>query len=266
MYQQAVAGPRKEAIARAAYDVAAQQAVVHRIEGDLRKTAIRAPFAGYVTKRHTELGEWVTVGGSIVELADLSRVLVRVDAPESILPFLAVGASARVWIDALGHSFPGTIKHVIRSADLNARTFPVEIEVVNDGDQLATGQFARVTVPAGETEPTVTVPKDAIVERDGTTYVGLIIPGHDGGSAGILAAVTVGADVGDWIAITSGNVRPGMRVVTRGTERILPFPNKVVIVDHNGTPIEAAAPPDGADKSKTPQHHGDRKADAVGSH
>lgn len=254
LYEQAVSGPRKEAIARAAHDVSAQEAVVRRLEGDLRKTAIRAPFTGYITKRHTEQGEWVTSGGRIVELTDLSRVLVRVSAPESILPHLTVGASTRVWIDALGRSFAGAIKHVIPSADLTARTFPVEVEVVNTDELLAAGQFARVTVPAGRSAPAVTVPKDAIVERDGTTYVGVMMPGSDGGEAAMLQPVTVGADVGDWVAINSDNVRSGTRVVTRGTERILPFPTTVVVVDSAGTPVPADHAPGG------------QKADAGESH
>ncbi len=266
IYHQAVAGPRKEAIARAAYDVAAQEAVVRLIEGDLRKTAILAPYTGYITNRQTEQGEWVTAGGSIVELADLSRVLVRVDAPESILQYLALGSPARVWIDALGRSFDGSIKHVIRSADLSARTFPVEIEVANPNGMLAAGQFARVTVPAGKSAPVVTVPKDAIVERDGVTYIGIVMPGREGGSAAMLRAVTLGADVGEWIAITSGNLRPGSRIVTRGTERILPFPNKVVIVDEAGTPIAADPQPGGSHQKPATSGHGDRKADAGNSH
>jgi len=239
MYEEAVAGPRKETIAQAAYEVAAQEAVANRLASDVRKTAILAPFTGYIVKRYTEVGEWIQAGGDVVQLADLTTALVRADAPEAILPYLTIGAEARVWIDALGRSFPGTIKHVIPAANLAARTFPVDVEVDNTEGVLAGGQFARVTVPAGAQGQVVAVPKDAIAERDGVTYVGVVMPGHDGGTTGMLVPVVRGADVDDWVTITSGTIAPGQRVIIRGNERLLPFPMPIEIVTADGSPVAA---------------------------
>ena len=253
-YNLAVEGPRKEAVARAAHDVAEQQAIADRAARDLVKMVIRAPFAGYIVDRRVEVGEWVVVGGAVVEMVDLSSVLVRVDVPESALPYLAVADAARVTIDALQRSdasvsefasvssFDGKIKHIIRQADENARTFPVEIEIDNHDGLLAGGMFARVTLSAGATVEAVAVPKDAIVERDGTAYVALVIPGRGGGMAGILQPVTVGIAIDDWITITSANLRPGSQVITRGTERIPPFPTPIEIVDEHGTPVAMPGP------------------------
>jgi len=240
-YDLGVSGPRIEVIAQAAYEVAEQQAVVDRIACDLSKTEIHAPFAGYVIERVAEVGEWIPAGGQVVELVDLSSVLVRVDAPESALPYLLVGESANVRIDALEASFPGRIKHTIRQADERARTFPVEIEVENREHLLASGMFARATVPAGPKSSVVAVPKDAIVERQGLPSVAVVVPGEHGGMVGILTPVSVGTDVGDWIAITSGNIDAGTDVITRGNENILPFPTPILVVDESGTPTTPPA-------------------------
>ncbi|UCE60165.1 MAG: efflux RND transporter periplasmic adaptor subunit [Phycisphaerales bacterium] len=240
-----VAGPREEVVAQAAYELAVQQARTDRIESDLRKAEIRAPFTGYVTARLTEVGEWIDAGGPVVEMIDLSTVLVRVDAPESALPYIKVGEKVRVQVDALKQSFDGRVKHVIRQADDSARTFPIEIEVDNSGQLLAGGMFARATVSAGPSSNVIAVPKDAIVERDGVANVAMVVPGEHGGMVGFLVGVTVGADVGDWIAVTSGTIQPGFQVVTRGNENIPPFPTPVVVVDEQGTPVAvpASAPP-----------------------
>ncbi len=242
-YDEAVAGPRKEVIAQAAHTAAAQKAIVDRLLSDVAKTMIRAPFAGVVTQRFTEVGEWIPAGGPVVELADLQTVLVRIDAPESAFRYLAVGDKAHVFVDALRKSFTGTLKHIIPQADPNARTMPVEIEVENKDRSLAVGMFARVTITAGPKENTVAVPKDAIVERDGIPYVALVIPAQQG-FAGILQAVTVGSDIQNWIAVTSGNIKSGMQIITHGNERILPFPTPIEIVDDHGTPV--ALPGDGS--------------------
>lgn len=244
----ALAGPRPEIIAQAAHDVQEQRATAARIETDLNKTVIRAPFDGYVVSRAVEVGEWVAAGGTVVTMVELGTVLVWVDAPESAFPFLEVGARARVKIDALGRFFEGTIKHMMREADRAARTFPVEIELSNPDDVLAAGMFARATIPAGPDRPALAVPKDAIVTTGGTDHVGVMVQGPQGPSA-MLVPVVVGNSVGDWLTILSGNVKEGGDVVIRGTENLLPFPMPVVVVDAQGTPVAAlpqstAPPPD----------------------
>jgi len=241
-YQLGVLGPRKEVIQRAAFEADAQQAVVDRIKSELDKTAVYAPFPGFVASRSAELGEWLAVGGEVVELVDLSSVLVRVNTPESALPYVRVGDAARVHVDAVGKTIAGTVKHILRQADASARTFPIEISLPNDAGILAAGMFARATVPSGESKPMVAVPKDAIVEKNGTAHVAMTMPNRQGGLSGMLMPVTTGSEVGDWIAITSGNVHPGMGVITRGNERMLPFPQAIVIVDEHGTPLPDAAP------------------------
>ncbi len=232
-----VNGPRREVISEAEHAVAEQRAVVASAKADLSNATIRAPFAGYVVQRTVEVGEWVAQGGKVAELIELSTVLLRVDAPESAMPYLTVGNPARIQIDALKRSFEGRIKHIIPQADPRARTFPVEVEVDNGERLLAAGMFARVTLTGGAAEPVVAVPLDAIVERAGVAYVATVIPDQSGGKAGVLLPVTVGAEVGDMIAITSGNVAPGMQVITHGNEHILPFPTPVEIVDPTGSKI-----------------------------
>ena len=241
-YEEAVNGPRKEVIAQAAFEVKEQQALVNRLQTDLKKTAIRAPYAGYVLELATEVGEWVGLGGEVLELADLSTVLVEVGAPEYALPFLQLGDPARVQVDALERSFEGTVKHVIRQADPEARTFPLQIEIDNTERLLAGGMFARATFRAGTPRETVAVPQDALVEQRGIPHVGLVMPGQQGGMTALLVPVTVGLTTEGWTPITSPNVQPGMTVVTHGNERLYPFPSPILIVDEQGRPVQTAAP------------------------
>lgn len=236
-YDEGVAGPRNEVVAQAAFDAAAQKAVVERIKSNLAKTVIRAPFTGFVVRRVTEVGEWISSGGSVVEMADLSTVLVRVDVPEPFFPYLAIGDPARVKVDALEQSFDGTIKHIIPDADLSARTFPMEIELGNSARKLAGGMFARATVTAGPKKKVLAVPKDALVEHDGVDYVAVAMPGEQGALMGMLTAVLVGSDVGEWVSVKAESLRPGSMVITRGTEQIMPFPSPIVIVDELGNPV-----------------------------
>ena len=228
-YDAATAGPRREVIDQARFDVAEQQAVVDRYAHDLAATEIRAPFAGHVVQLHTEVGQWMAQGGAVAEMIDLSSVLVRVDVFEKSIAYCRAGDSASVKVDALDRTFNGTITHVIRQGDPAAHTFPVEIEVINESQLLAAGMFARVTLVGGPTAEAVAVPKDAVVQRRGVDYV-CRVHSDERGAKAIPIPVTLGGDIGDWVAITSGNLAPGMEIVISGNERIS-YPKSVVIVD-----------------------------------
>jgi HlyD family secretion protein len=227
-----LAGPREEVIAQARHAVAEQAAVVDRVKTEIAKTEIRAPFTGYVVRRFAEVGNWLAVGGNVVELADLSTVLVRIDVPEQAIPYADVGSRASVLIDALNERFGGRIKHIIPQADPAARTFPVEIEVPNPDARLKAGMFARATVVTGPEKQMVAVPKDAISQQMGASYVAVVRPGQGGQMMAYPTPVSVGLDISDWIAITSGNIPEGTEVVVRGNEMITlmmaPAPVQVV--------------------------------------
>lgn len=252
---------------RAQHEIARQRAVIDRLQTEIDKTRILAPFSGFIVRRDAELGEWVQTGGNVVELSDLSEVLVEINVPEKSIPYVHEGDPASVKIEALNQSFDGRIRHVLLQADPTARTFPVEVAVSNPGyveqngemvprkvierrrgedtgpattkpsdddgnaSLLAGGMFARVTVKAGPDAMTPAVPKDAIVTRQGVDYVAMVTPGREPGS--LMAApmpVTTGLDIGNWIAVTSGNLPPGARVVTKGNENIL-YPSPIRIVE-----------------------------------
>lgn len=227
-YDKAVAGPRAEVIAQATHELAQQKALVKRAELDFQKARILAPFDGFVVARHAEVGNWLQVGGAVVELANTSSVLVKVDAPESVVPYTAVGAEVAVRIDALKKRYRGHIKHVVPQADEAAHTFPIEVEVANPDYELKSGMFARVTVPAGKDEMATVVPKDALIESDGSIFVAMVVDSEQGKMA-VPVPVTLGADQNDVIAITSNNLPPDATIVVYGNER-LTYPQPVVPV------------------------------------
>jgi multidrug efflux pump subunit AcrA (membrane-fusion protein) len=249
-HAEAVAGPRAEVIAQARFDVAEQEAEIARLQTEIDKTLIRAPFTGFVTVRTTEVGAWLSVGDPVVELIDLESVLVRVDVPEAAIAYATAGSETSVRIDALREAFSGAIRHVIPQADMAARTFPVEIELANPERRLKAGMFARATVPAGPQTEQLAVPKDAIIENRGLVQVALIVPGKDGKMA-VPTSVTLGADAGEWVAVTSGNVPAGAELAVYGNERLL-YPQPVIVVNtpaEAGPAAPAATPADAATSS-----------------
>jgi multidrug efflux pump subunit AcrA (membrane-fusion protein) len=216
----AVNGPRREELARARYDVAAQEAVVRRLQRDLERTKIRAPFDGFVVARRTEVGEWIDEGGPVCEMVALDTVKVRADVPESAVSFSRAGAPATVYFEALDKTYSATISRVIPRAEPAARTFPVEIDLPNPNHTLLAGMFAWTYVPAGPKGQRLMVHKDAIVSRGLSKQVFVVRPGPDDAKLAIPTPVTTGLEIAEEIEIQAPGIQPGDLVVTRANERL----------------------------------------------
>lgn len=215
-------GPRAEEIARARHAVAAQKATVARLQRDLNKTQIRAPFDGVLVRQDVEVGEWIEAGGPVGELIALKRVEVRVDVPESAVPYSVPGAPASVRIDALDRTLTAAIARTVPLANPAARTFPVEIDLDNPDGQLLPGMFVRVDVPAGPDAARLLAPADAIVPQGVNSIVFVLRQqAPDAPPLAIPTPVETGLQVGDAIEVRSTALSAGDQVVIRANERLM---------------------------------------------
>ncbi|MGH9749704.1 MAG: efflux RND transporter periplasmic adaptor subunit, partial [Candidatus Polarisedimenticolia bacterium] len=193
-------------------------AEIERLRYELDRSVIRAPFAGIVVAERTEVGQWLGVGGEVVELMSLEELEVRVEVPERYFRNMKPRGKATVTFEALpGVEVQGTVSAIIPRADTQARTFPLKVRIPNRGGRIAPGMLAHVTLSAGESYRATVVPKDAVV-RQGSEQIVFTING-DGTVE--RAAVTTGSGVGEWVVV-EGPVKPGQKVVTRGNERLMP--------------------------------------------
>ncbi|MDA1202472.1 MAG: efflux RND transporter periplasmic adaptor subunit [Planctomycetota bacterium] len=224
----AEAGPRREEIAQAAAAVAVQEAEVERIDDQLAKHTIRAPFAGWVVERFAEKGQWLSQGSLVARIAELDRVKIVAEVPEMSVRFLSPGAEVRLEFDAApDQTWVGHVARVVPQADVLSRSFPVEVLLDNrvaDGEPvLKGGMLARAWLPVGKTGSATVVPKDAVVLGGFRPFVYLIEPAGADATTGTVRPVDValGVAVEGHVEIRGG-LEPGQFVVTRGNERLRP--------------------------------------------
>jgi len=219
-------GPRKEQIAQAAAAAAVQEAEVQRIDDQLAKHTIRAPFSGWVVERFTEKGQWVARGGLIARIAELDTLEIEAQVPESSVAALREGAQVRLEFDAAtDQAWIGTVARVVPQADLLSRSFPVRIRLENqivDGvPTIKGGMLARAWMPVGAAGSVMVVPKDALVLGGPKPLVFCIDPSSPTTGAVRPVEVALGAAVEGHVAVRGG-LEPGMLVVVRGNERLRP--------------------------------------------
>jgi RND family efflux transporter MFP subunit len=228
----AEAGPRAEQIAQAAAAVAVQEAEVERIDDQLGKHIIRAPFDGWVVERFAEKGQWLARGGLVARIAELDTVEVEVRVPEVSIGAIVAGADVRLEVDAApAHTWLGTVAKVIPQADVLSRSFPVRIAVENRIEHgvpmLKGGMLARAWLPAGKAGRVTVVPKDAIVLGGPQPLVYVVAPeaavAPTGTATGTVRAapVALGAAVEGNVEIRDGLPADAL-VVIRGNERLRP--------------------------------------------
>ena len=210
---------------------------IARIDHDIARSAITAPFDGVIIAKHTELGEWLGVGDEVAELMSLADLEVVANVPEQYFRQVRLGGAATVEFEALpGGQIPGQISALIPRADPQARTFPVKIRFSAGDRRIGAGMLARVEIAglgagAGAARSATIVPKDAIVRRGPQTFVYVL----NGEGSVDPAPVQPGAGVGAWIEV-AGPVLPGAKVITRGNERLQPGQRVI------GEPVEYALP------------------------
>jgi RND family efflux transporter MFP subunit len=193
------------------------QAEIEYLQYQIEQKKILAPFDGHVVQEHTQVGEWVSAGGPIVTLLDLSHIRIRVDVPERYVVMLQNKDKVKVAIRSLSDDFlAGKIDAVLAQGNPDARTFPVRIDLANPGMKIMSGMEAVVRFDLAEKKQTLIVPKDAIVSagndrmvyvvREGQAFPVIVsIEGYYDGNAGV-----------------QGALQPREQVVIRGNERLRP--------------------------------------------
>jgi HlyD family secretion protein len=260
-YDLVLAGPRVEAQRQAEARRDAQQHQVEFLKAEREKRITRAPFRGVVVEEHTQSGQWLSKGHSVVTLADLLdevEVIAKVDQRE--LGNVQIGSTVKVWVDGVTpHEWTGTVAALVPRSEWEAgsRLFPVKVAVPNQvaeiGGQmqavLREGMLVRVAF-AGPPHEATLVPKNAIVRSETASRMYAVVPGDkpDNGKARPII-VQEGEAFGDRIEILNSDLQPGMQVVTEGAERLTPFADILIQSD---APAAGASPAGAAPAAQKP--------------
>jgi RND family efflux transporter MFP subunit len=200
------------------------KAEVERLELELKKSLIRAPFNGLVVKRHVDRGEWLSEGDPVAIIAKDDVVDIIVNLPERIIREVKIGVNVKV--TAGGKELSGKIITVVPKGDIATRTFPVKIRMPNTMS-LIEGMTARVRLPTGTAVKTLIVPRDAVIPVFGRTVVFAVID-----SKARMIPVDIIGYAGLTIGVAAQGLKGGMMVVVKGNERLRD--GQMVLVDKRG--------------------------------
>jgi len=246
---------RRAILAEADANLATDRAELALAQRTLEDMTVKAPFAGRVVIKHTELGQWVSVGDPILTIVSLTDLEARADIPERSVGALgAPGSPIEVDVPALGQRLTGTLIEIVPTADSLSRLFPIRVKINDPKGRLRPGMSLSALVPTGEVAPSTTISEDAILRNAAGEYVYF-----DAGGFSQVAPIVRLFTANSRVIIRSPVLRPGMLVVTEGNERMYPGqPLNVLNADLFPEILErqAAAQSQGAPPAADPEGEG----------
>ncbi|UCI23498.1 efflux RND transporter periplasmic adaptor subunit [Mesorhizobium sp. B2-8-5] len=184
------------------------EAAADRLQAELDRTTIRAPFDGIVSSKPAVTGSIVQAGTELMKIIRDGRLEVGVLVPEKDLAAISVGQAANI-IDASGRAFSGSVSSIAETVNATTRLATVYV-AVGEGSGLKPGMFARVTIETASSRR-LAVAETALVWHDSKPAVFVI----DGESKVSARPVATGARQNGRVAIESG-LSEGEQVVVAG--------------------------------------------------
>jgi RND family efflux transporter MFP subunit len=204
----------------AQHELARLDARMHGIERELTECEVRAPFAGVVTERFVQRGEWVQTGAAIAHLVDTEHLELKVLAPLVLAGNVRAGSA--LTIRGNGAEQRGNVRAVVPVGDERSRQF--ELRLALPGSYALVGTALEAELPEARADEALTVPRDALVLRQDRTYVMRV----KSDNTAERVEVKPGATHESRVAV-SGALAAGDRVVVRGAERLEPGQSVIVV-------------------------------------
>jgi RND family efflux transporter MFP subunit len=148
------------------------QARREEVRINLANTRIVSPVNGFVASRRLDAGAYVSPNAPLVSVVDIQTVRIVANLVERDLTHVSTGMDAAVNVDAFpGEVFKGRVARIAPILDPATRTAQMEVEIPNADFRLKPGMYARVEFTVRQHDDALIVPRNAIVDLEGTRGV-----------------------------------------------------------------------------------------------
>lgn len=199
----------------------ATRAAAREQEAVLARHTLRAPFAGVISQRQTELGEWVNPGNGLLELVATDNLRFDFRVAQEYFGALSPETPVEMSLDAAPDSaIAGRIAAIVPVKNPGARTFLVRVVADSDGNELITpGMSVRGRLEIDVGRVGLVVSRDAIIRfPDGRRTVWVV---DSSGERTIVEErlVETGLEFNGLVEISRG-LSEGDVIVNRGNETL----------------------------------------------
>lgn len=199
----------------------AQQGI-YAMEKQRNDLVLSAPRSGIIGYRQVEVGSMVSAGTKLLSIVDNSNIYVDCQVAEQDLGVLVPGMDVAVQLESLGKTVQGKVIYISPASDSQSQAFSLRILLNNPDGTIKSGMFARAVIQAVLRPDTLVVPKEALLEKNGQSYVFVI----NGQNEAEQRSVQVGARGDQNVEILNG-ITEGEQIAVSNLARLR---DKLVIV------------------------------------
>lgn len=192
-------------------------------QAQLDNLLLRTPRSGEIGFKQAEIGNIAQAGQKLLSVIDMSEVYVDYTISERDLAAFMVGQMIEVNVDSLGKAYTGKVTYISPASDINQQ-FTIRIQLNSPDDKLKAGMFVRSVVEAEVKADVIAVPKEAIMNRNGKTYLFVVNEKQEvkeqevvlGATGDTVVEILKGIEVGNKIAITNiSRLRDGIKLAPK---------------------------------------------------
>lgn len=180
--------------------VSSAQTRVNLAQTFQKELILRAPFPGVITQKFVEVGELVSPGNTVLELADMSILKVNTSIPDTFIGKIKKGMKADILLDGISGTYQGEISKIYPSVDSQTRNLGIEITFLDPSDDIKLHMFARVLLRF-DSEQIFFVPREYISYAADKSFVFL--------KDGTKVSVKTGTEKDGFVEIFSEELQEG---------------------------------------------------------
>jgi len=186
----------------------------------LRRHQLSAPFAGVISRKLTEAGEWVEPGDAVLELVADKGLRIDFRVPQGYFPRVTADTAIEVQLDALpGRRVPARLGEIVPVSDPSARTFLIRVYPQQQGLPLTPGMSAAGILKLRGGERGVVVSRDALLRHPDGRVTVWVLEGTGEAATVSERRVQLGLAFDGRVVIRSG-LEAGTPVVVEGNEAL----------------------------------------------
>lgn len=124
-------GSRPEQLEAARMEVERSKAVLKASEATLEDLKMSSPLDGVVISKNFEKGEFVPLGASLLTVANIEELWIKVYIPTDDLPKVKIGQTVSFSVSGINQIFEGTVSEIATKGEYTPKTIQTKKERTN---------------------------------------------------------------------------------------------------------------------------------------
>lgn len=162
------------------------------------KLTLVSPVDGVITTKTFDVNEMAAQAQPAFVISSMNTIQIDLSITQADISKFSADQKVNVTID--GNTVEGTVRYVPSVVDSKSSLYTVEVLVDNEEGQFSAGMSADVEIITDKQDDVITVPKKAILEENGQSYVYVV--GDD--NRAVKTEITKGIENDRQVEITSG--------------------------------------------------------------